>query len=98
MVYFSIEGFVKAIIKDFRKTLIIMFIPFVSLSIAIFHASFDSESFRNQFVVFHLLHSASFNVSSYRLMVSNMTKSDIRIFGLEHLIQAAPIIVLFLGK
>ena len=80
-------------VADFKTSLVILCIPLLSLGIALLHASFSPESFRNEFVIFHLLHSCSFNVSSYRLMISNMTKNPVKVFGFEHVLQVVPILM-----
>lgn len=69
------------------------FVPTFSFSLALMQAYLGSETYTNQFVIFHFLHSSSHNVTCFRLMIANMTKTVMPLFGLEHAIQAIPILV-----
>ena len=64
---------------------------------AIFAAIMGSQSFKTQFVIFHLLYGVIFAVSSYRLMISNMTKSKFHIVDYEHLLALIPIAFLIVA-
>ena len=70
-----------------------MITPFLTMAIALSYAYYDTETFREQFVAFNLLHSTSFNISVYELMIANMTKSDYSPFGVQNLICLIPLVV-----
>jgi hypothetical protein len=98
MSYFTLEAWVNCIKVDIAKTLRYGLIPFLTLGIAVFHASLSPESFNEQFVVFHILHSFSLNISSFKLMVANMTKQDLFPIGIEHFLQLCPAIIHMISK
>lgn len=71
--------------KNWKKTLWYLLSPVVCISIAVLSASFGSISFKKEFVIFHLMHSFAFNISQYRLMLANMTKTEFNPVGVENL-------------
>lgn len=70
----------EALVNSFKanpgKTFRYGLIPLTTFAISVFHASLMPESFTNQFAVFHVLHSFSLNISTFKLMVANMTNQE----------------------
>ena len=98
MANFTVEAWFKCVAFNLKRTIRYGSIPFLAIGIAIFHASLSPESYNKQFVVFHMLHSFSLNVSSFKLMIGNMTKTEFSPIGIEHLIQVMPAVIHMLGK
>jgi phosphatidylglycerophosphate synthase len=92
-IFFTLENLTDCIKMDFKRTLKYLLGPFLILGVAILSAWLGTETFREEFVIFHLLHSLAFNVTSYRLMLSNMTKSSFKVYGLENFIAAFPLFI-----
>lgn len=90
---FSLEGLSSCFAKDPKKTLYNLLCPAITIAIASLSGLFQTETYSEQFVVFHLVHSFSFNISSYRLMIANMTKTDFLPIGVENLVALVPIFV-----
>ena len=92
-IMFTLENLVDCYKLNRQKTLYFLAGPGLALLTASLSGLLQTETFTNQFVVFHLLHSLCFNVTEYRLMVANMTKSEFRFYGLENFIAAIPLVI-----
>ena len=94
-IIFTLENLIDCIKMDFKRTMHYMLGPFLILLSAAASGYFLTETYREQYVVFHLLHSLAFNVTEYRLMISNMTKSEFSVYGLENFIAILPLVIHF---
>lgn len=92
-IIFTLENLIDCFKMDFKRTMHYMLGPFLILFVAAISGYLQTETYREQYVVFHLLHSLAFNVTEYRLMISNMTKSEFSVYGLENFIAALPLFI-----
>lgn len=90
---FALDNIVGSLKKDALKTFYFLIPPCLILLTCSVSAYLQTETYTSQFVLFVLLHSLCFNVSYYRLMVANMTNSHFRVFSVENLVAAIPIMV-----
>ena len=95
VIHFFYNGVKNCIQTDFNKTIKIMSAPIITLSTALLYGYYETETFKNQFVIFHLVHSISFNITIYRLMISNMTNSNFRVVSTENIVCLVPLFVHF---
>jgi len=90
---FTLENLIDCLKLDFKRSIQYLLGPFLILACASVSGYLMTETYRHQFVVFHLLHSLAFNITEYRLMLSNMTKSEFSVYGLENFIAAFPLLI-----
>mmetsp|Transcript_9364 Transcript_9364/g.15801 ORF Transcript_9364/g.15801 Transcript_9364/m.15801 type:complete len:415 (+) Transcript_9364:39-1283(+) len=90
---FTIENLIDSFKINFKQTSIYMANPVLTILNAALAGFLGLYTFTNEFVVFFLLHQMAFCISSYRLMIHNMTKKAFRIFGIEHLFVVLPTLV-----
>lgn len=90
---FIIDNFIKSFRHSPKKTLEIALAPLTILIPVIASAYLGLETYKNQFVLFHILHSWASNVQQYRLQIANMTKKfPFSPIGPENLIACLPLI------
>ena len=91
---FGLEHFPICIQKDLLCTIKFLCVPILTIIISFIHIYVSHGVFFEQFVVFYVIHNVSFNISHFRLMISNMTHTtkNFKIFDLEHIIQLIPVI------
>lgn len=82
--HFTFDALCNSVKSNPSATLRNGITPLITLAISVFHGSLMPESFTNEFAAFHILHSFSLNISTYKLMVANMTKKELFPIGIEH--------------
>lgn len=103
LVIFSFETWITCIRKAPRVTLR-MLIKLVMVLLPILTSAYlETETYKHQFVIFHLFHSWVMNQAAYNLMIANMTKKskeelNFGVFGIENVIAWIPNLVHFLIK
>ena len=90
---FTLENLIDCLKQDFKKSMHYLLGPLLIILTCTLSAYLGSETYRNEFVIFHLLHSLCFNVTEYRLMVANMTKSEFKFYGWENIFSLMPLVV-----
>jgi len=93
LLLFTFENLLSSFKIAFCKTLHYMMNPILTILNAAVAGYLGLYTFKYQFVVFFLLHNMAFNISSYRLMISNMCKSKFSILGWEHIFVVIPTLV-----
>lgn len=93
---FTLENLWDCFKQDFKRTMYYLLNPAICLTIPVLCAYLGSPSYEKNFFLFHLMYSLVYDVSSYRLMLSHMTKSNFAILGLEHLIAIAPLLTMLI--
>lgn len=89
---FALDNIVDSLKANAKRTLYFLITPAIIILNCSLCGYFQTDTYTTQFVLFHLLHSLCFNISYYRLMLSNMTKSEFKILGLENFIAALPLL------
>lgn len=95
--FFTLENVYSCIKQDIRRAIHYLSNPLICLVIPMICASLGSTAYTEQFVIFHLMYSFVFDISSYRLMLTHMTNSYFNILGLEHILAVIPLITLLLA-
>ena len=90
---FVFENVIVSFRKDFKKSLIYLACPASYVAICAYSIYIGTESFKNELALSDLFYQMLFNISTYRLMLSNMTKVEFRPISLEHLIGLLPLAV-----
>jgi len=90
---FVFENVAGCFYKDFKRSLKFLMAPLSLIAICGVSGYIGQESFKNEFVLVDLLYQMLFNVSLYRLMIANMTKSEYSPISFEHLIGLLPMII-----
>ena len=68
----SITELFKCLLLNFWATIKIILVFTVSMAAPVLAGRLKTETFKNQFIVFHLLHSLSFNIMIYKLALHKM--------------------------
>ena len=92
-IMFLIDPLTICFKQNAKRTLWYLLSPALCIAIAALSASFGSPTYTSEFVIFHLMHSFTFNISQYRLMLANMTKTEFNPVGLENIFQCIPLFV-----
>ena len=79
--------------KDKKTALYYSLNPIMSIAIIRLYAWFGTETYTEHYVIFNMYHGFAFAYTSYRLMMSNMTKSKFKILGLEQFLIMVPLFV-----
>jgi len=90
---FALDNILDSFKKNALKTLYFLLPPALILVSCSITAFLETETYKSHFVLFVLMHSLCFNITYYRLMVSNMTKSHFRILSVENFVAAIPVMV-----
>ena len=91
--FFTVENLASSLKLNFKKTAHYLMNPIFTLANASLAGYLGLFTFKYEFVVFFLLHQIAFCISSYRLMLSNMVKSDFRVFHFESIFVVVPTLV-----
>lgn len=90
---FVIENVYFCLCKDLKRALKMLLAPMVLILIPVMSYNLGQESIINENAMTCLFYMMLFNVSIYRLMLANMTKTEFQPVSLEHALGLLPMIV-----